>query len=460
MRKTIFFAVLIALVSCSHEHSSDVKNVFDEDNRIKIDTSIYPFGQIGQLSTRCTATVIDSNMLLSAAHCIPKGPAIDKPFKFYLNRRGPKISFTATINGIWTGWDNDSSKARGNDWALLRTKEDLSKYARPVPLIIHDLSTMYGTKIKNVGYGSKFHGGVWAGYDPDCYITNANTGRKNMYYTDCDIERGHSGGPILDERNNIIGILVAEFRDGEESLKGIKYSDDKANVFIGLNDVYKKFLSLKGISVPDTKKPGPPKKDDPTRTEEPTYRCLPGKEGRYTLTVNRTINYPWQIPIKKVFEKSCAQMTTQQEIDAIDRIQLYGTIKPVNVQLKTNYKNIYNKDFDRLNVLGENFYIPDEFRDDNITMRLNGNGKISLIGIRIDKTDIKYRRGRTRGKSIVTCESKKRATTFCAIEGAHAARVKKQLSSSECKESRFWTNTKGLFVTRGCRAEFEITYYK
>ena len=62
-------------------------------------------------------------------------------------------------------------------------------------------------------------------------------------------------------------------------------------------------------------------------------------------------------------------------------------------------------------------------------------------------------------RELLTCESIDNAQNFCEARHNRHIRIRRQLSSSHCTEGQTWYATdRGVFVSHGCRAEFEVTY--
>jgi len=67
-----------------------------------------------------------------------------------------------------------------------------------------------------------------------------------------------------------------------------------------------------------------------------------------------------------------------------------------------------------------------------------------------DRYDGRYRR-------IVVCESSDRRTNYCSADIRGGVRLLRQLSDRRCVRGSTWgTNSRGIWVTDGCRAEFEV----
>ena len=58
---------------------------------------------------------------------------------------------------------------------------------------------------------------------------------------------------------------------------------------------------------------------------------------------------------------------------------------------------------------------------------------------------------------IVTCSSRNDDRNVCEVDTRGGVRLVRQLSSSDCVRNRTWgTSNRGIWVSRGCRAQFEV----
>jgi len=66
--------------------------------------------------------------------------------------------------------------------------------------------------------------------------------------------------------------------------------------------------------------------------------------------------------------------------------------------------------------------------------------------------------GRSRGGDIVVCESIRERRNFCRIPGgARQVQLVRQLSKASCRQNGTWGFQRGgIWVDRGCRAEFRV----
>jgi hypothetical protein len=61
------------------------------------------------------------------------------------------------------------------------------------------------------------------------------------------------------------------------------------------------------------------------------------------------------------------------------------------------------------------------------------------------------------GRERIRCESQDERTRYCTADIRGGVRLVEQLSNSDCIEGRSWGwDARGIWVSRGCRAEFEV----
>lgn len=59
----------------------------------------------------------------------------------------------------------------------------------------------------------------------------------------------------------------------------------------------------------------------------------------------------------------------------------------------------------------------------------------------------------------ITCSSDNGKRNYCNADTRCGVRLSRQISGSECAETRTWgIDGRGLWVDRGCRAEFQSSY--
>jgi hypothetical protein len=62
-----------------------------------------------------------------------------------------------------------------------------------------------------------------------------------------------------------------------------------------------------------------------------------------------------------------------------------------------------------------------------------------------------------RRAAVIRCESQDHRTRMCRVDTRGGVRIVRQMSDAPCVRGRTWgTDRNGIWVTRGCRAQFEI----
>jgi len=81
-----------------------------------------------------------------------------------------------------------------------------------------------------------------------------------------------------------------------------------------------------------------------------------------------------------------------------------------------------------------------------------------LLGIALlAPTPAQAQRGQ--GNTIIRCESADFRRQFCPAETRRGVRLVRQISNADCIRGRtWWRDDRGIVVTEGCAAEFELSY--
>lgn len=179
--------------------------------RSGVDVTVAPWRSVGltvsEVGTRCTATLVASRAVLTAAHCLydPRNarPLDARQVRFVLaptshgnadQARGIQI---VTMPGfsVGAGMQRDPAAASDADWAVLVLDTDLGGAARPLPLA--EGYVRPGTPIAFGGYQAD--SGLQMLADTACSVTgyNRDSGGRIMMRHSCAATNGSSGGPLL-----------------------------------------------------------------------------------------------------------------------------------------------------------------------------------------------------------------------------------------------------------------------
>ncbi len=92
----IFWCILTVSVSCKHSQTSEVKQVIGNDDRVTMNSKAFD-DRIGALigpTTKCNASLVAENTVVTALHCVPKGR--EKNFTFF----SADNSFSSKVSAI------------------------------------------------------------------------------------------------------------------------------------------------------------------------------------------------------------------------------------------------------------------------------------------------------------------------------------------------------------------------
>lgn len=166
------------------------------DDRILLDTDIYPWSAVGMFETSdgstCTATLIAGNVVVSAAHCVEIEAGVDASGRFIAG------TLSANIVGYLLSPQRPNAKIDESitDWVLLRLDRELAPAIEPVgyrALTTEELAAPQSAVLYQGGYswdtGDHLSGHL------GCSIVSL--GRGDELFHDCDTTRGDSGSPLM-----------------------------------------------------------------------------------------------------------------------------------------------------------------------------------------------------------------------------------------------------------------------
>jgi len=126
-----------------------------------------------------------------------------------------------------------------------------------------------------VAIGHPEQGGLWTltkGTVSTVIVNYDSIEGKNVFQTDASINRGNSGGPLLDENGHMIGInsLIARVGSGGVAITGVNYSLK--------SDVALHWLNNNGMHMAYAQMPAAPVKVAPSEKVQPVHEIVTGKK--------------------------------------------------------------------------------------------------------------------------------------------------------------------------------------
>lgn len=252
--RIIFIGVVTVLASCGRdlspvspavEYNSRTDGLIcGADSRAPIPNLTFPRGAVGRIPG-CTATIIATNKILTAAHCLSSGlpdggPAVPNApgsvvFEPQLGIPGAPTQ-TASGVRITRGRDSSDGNASG-DWAIVTLNTDLqallgSNYQqmhRVIPATAPFAATLFGYHKSYPDGGTDLYESV-----PATETCSANVVQNGMVYHNCDTNNGGSGGPLWRLNGGIaelVGVSAHHANDflcvgtnGNASTSGLMYA--------------------------------------------------------------------------------------------------------------------------------------------------------------------------------------------------------------------------------------------
>lgn len=256
--------LILALVICHQAHADILKsfNIFDDNEMTELTDTAFPWQTVGRLDkpdgSHCTATLIDKNIIVTAAHCFVDGNSheiIKGDYQFQPGMKHGGSTYSSGITTITVG-TKDPDNDRAHDWALAKLEQPLGEKVGWMGMTsMPNASQKFGQKIIEsgltmVGYGEDFMYGHTPSVESNCGLKGFDSNLKIAFHN-CSTSKGSSGGPIFvsptdGSSHQILAINVAERRHGSDSsLTGIPYSENDANIAIFVQLVFKAFEELR-----------------------------------------------------------------------------------------------------------------------------------------------------------------------------------------------------------------------
>lgn len=204
--------ILCALTLLATASGSAAQN--GNPSRERVDIAEAPFSAIAQVnvpgSSRCTGVLVAPTLAVTAAHCLydrVNGRFV-RPDTVHLVLGYDRGSYTFVTVGRAIHLDpaqDGSRTAEGasRDWALVELSEPAPAGSPPMPLATE--SPEPGARVLAAGFGRDRAHALTAAHD--CSL-QGRTG-NGLLVAACPIIAGYSGGPMIDGRGRLAGVLVA-----------------------------------------------------------------------------------------------------------------------------------------------------------------------------------------------------------------------------------------------------------
>ncbi len=214
------------------------RGVIGIDDRTEVRRRAYPWTAIGRLDGvsqagdyyHCTATLIDTNLILTNAHCVidPATGQAAAQLVFSPNVIDGTVSSpldrALVIDGlVGTDFQDRNAPPHEDDWAILTLNKPLGQQFGTIPPKVVETETLtqdtYREQLIMVGYSGDYPAvrpGETAAAHMGCSITAE---AEEVLYHICDTYGGSSGGPLLardDDGYSIVGLNAAARLDRQE----------------------------------------------------------------------------------------------------------------------------------------------------------------------------------------------------------------------------------------------------
>ncbi len=192
---------------------------FGRDDRVFMDTGTFPWSVVGYVDFdaggTCTATLIGSNILVTAAHCISEGSRIEAAGVFRTGAGLPGGERTARVTDYLLDRDwneprfSNSDDLDGTDWALLRIDQPLGDELGFVGVLdLSQAGARAASRERLWQAGYSWDTGTNLSGNENCRVLELN--RDNTMSHDCDTTRGDSGSPFMVRRGDEWAIVATD----------------------------------------------------------------------------------------------------------------------------------------------------------------------------------------------------------------------------------------------------------
>lgn len=242
----LFCMTITLLPACGvEENSSELQNIFGEDNRIEIShDQTHPFQAMGKIiETNCAGTLIGSNLVLTAASCVIdiKARKPRKTLTFQANYLRMKQQDQARVLKVHQGTYRPDLSINKN-WAILELEKHLGERLGFFPIKKTNLRT-FPKHLNLISYDKDHDSSLWK---QTCEKSGTVTFDKRLVFHNCDTTSHDIGTPIFEfdaskEIYRVVGINAGALKKIDHS---IPYSKQYGNIAIWTASIVRKMNRL------------------------------------------------------------------------------------------------------------------------------------------------------------------------------------------------------------------------